>query len=260
MKKILAALVLILCSGTVHAQLGVNIITDSLSTISSQFQQAAAWVQQASDMVQQIQATVKQLQDADQMLQYQIQVAQSLESGGWDGFVAAYAQETAAINQFNTVLDDFNNYSSPAIKAMLADPNYKDLATQTQLLDRSMQASNAVVQQTNTLVQDTSQAVKTSAELNNRASQNKSMLAQLQIQNQQLGLLAQVAGDSHMVLTAMANSIAVEQANQIIKDNLARQTAKNMLATSDGKAIWGQSDPAAHWKAMTDVSAWTDGN
>jgi hypothetical protein len=260
MKSLLTATFALLSSVLYGQVMPVSIVTDSLQTQQMQLQQQYRWVQQAQQTIQQIQTAVKQLQDADQALQYQVQAIQDLRAGGWDGFVAAYGQETAAIGMFDQTMADFQSYDLPNIKAMLADPNYQTFNSRLRMLDHAMQASNQIVMNTNVLAKDTATNLNTSAALVADSSHTKSMTAQLQIQAQQLGLLNQELADSQAILSSVANFISVKAQQEAILAQQARNAAIELIGSNGGAGIYDQSNPDAHWKSMTDTSSWTSGN
>ena len=250
MKSILSLSFLFVCT-LASAQLGVSVLTDSPQTALQRLQEQQQWISDTSKYVQMIQQSVQMVRDADQALQYQIQALQTLRGGSWDDFVEAYSYETAAISQLNQTFTDFSNIDAENIKNMMADPSYRSFAQRLQMLNHAMQSSNGIVQSSNMLVKNTVSNLKTSGQLVAKSSRESSPVAQLQLQAQQLGILAQQLSDVQTVLAATANHNLVLQQNEMITINQEKKVASEFLRSNGGAGIYDQSDPEKHWQAVT---------
>jgi conjugal transfer/entry exclusion protein len=106
----------------------------------------------ARDRAQQITSAMETLLTLNQSLQYQIQAAQALSEGSWDGFVEFFNYETAAIAGYN---DTIANLDKIAPFVDTESDTYQTLAARSANMKRSMDAANEMVRSTDSLVKQT---------------------------------------------------------------------------------------------------------
>jgi hypothetical protein len=125
----------------------VNIIGDSAP------QTAMRHVEAAIDRAQQITTAMETLLTLNQSLQYQIQAAQALSEGSWDGFVEYFSYQTAAIAGYSSSIANLNEVTAIFAKDdVFTGSNYESLKTRANNMSRSMNAANEMVRSTDNLI------------------------------------------------------------------------------------------------------------
>jgi conjugal transfer/entry exclusion protein len=163
-------------------------------------------LQSAIDRASQITQAVNTLLTLNQSLQYQIQAAEALAEGSWEGFVDFFDYQTAAIGGFtssilnvNEITDAFSKYSvdpetgQGSFAHAFDSDNYERLKQHAVNINRSMAAANDMVRSTDSLIDQTERSYKMIERGVRNTSGASSPLQALQGQAQ---ILAAIAGES----------------------------------------------------------------
>jgi conjugal transfer/entry exclusion protein len=216
------------------AQVPVTISSDiDPGTIADRIAVAQNWAST-------IQNAITQLQTATSALQYQIEALQQLGQGSWDSFVRAWNDETVALNDYTSFLDNMPSLSQiQAVQQLVATQGFQSAKQSMDQLNNQWGYASNIVHTTDYLFQNTKQRQQEWSQiLSESATQNNNDVAQLQVLNQGLGLLGSEVRDVSMNLGAWKQYF-VAQAEQKKLVRLQEQQLNDQYYTGDGFANYG---------------------
>ena len=161
-----------------------------------------SWINDAQRYATTIENAIQQLQLADQTLEYQISAAKQLESGSWQGFVNAWNDESVSVNNFAALMANMPSLSQiQAIQELVDTQGYQAASANMKVFQTNWNNATNIVHTTDTLVKNTQSRERLGAKPRQFPNENGDV-RQLQVLNQQLGLLYGETADVNMNLSA----------------------------------------------------------
>ncbi len=201
----------------------------------------------AERFAQTIQNAIQQLQTASQALQYQIQAAQDLGQGGWNGFVKAFDDEEAAISSYTSLVDNMPSLSDiAAVNDLINTQGYQAAKVNLDALNTRWYNADQAVHQTDTLFKNTATRENLWAQIQDQSQngQNKnSTVSQLQLLDQQLGLLGGEMTDVHATLASYKQyEVALREQQDMARRVQVQQMDNYYTGTAFASENWPHDD------------------
>ena len=217
-----------LIQGFSYTIVPVGVVTDSAATEQTR-------IQEFIDRVQMLQNMVEQIQQTNSMIQNQVRALESLSEGDFEGFYAAFDYQTKVIGQFNDIVSGFDYLKEiEALDELLSTEEFDAFKVDVSCLAESFDASNDFLQSTLDLVQNTSYRIDQQKKLGGKARETESLVGQLQLTNQSLGLLSNELSDILVTSIALNNAILTEEKNKEIKEKISEQRSKEIFYSDYG--------------------------
>ena len=177
----------------------VIIVQDSPQTEAERATGFRRWMEQTSHNLAMLNNTISTVQTGTRMVENQIRSAQSLAEGNWEGFVNAVRFQNAAMMDFAGALDGMAQVDW--FDGVTNLPEFQELKEAGYDLADLGNASRNLVESINSMYLNSKQRLDAMSNLNDVA-RGQDMVGQMQIMNQQLGLLGGTITDSIMILQA----------------------------------------------------------
>lgn len=194
-------------------------------------------------------AAVDEAMNTVTIIQNQVQALQSLGQGDWQGFVQAVNYETEAIATVNSAfqqLPQLNGLDS-SIASYTQGTDYKTASQALSNLAQNWANFDNVVQQTNGTIQDMKyrakleQGIMSQSEANNQNGRG-SVVTQLQLTTQQLGLLQGTLGDmENTTLSAQIYEQGIH--DQAVAQMAANSKLMEQFELGYGSAVESETTP-----------------
>jgi hypothetical protein len=210
----------------------VTVVTESLATLRDR-------IEQFNDRVIMIRNLVNQVQLLNSIVQNQIRSVEQLKEGDWQGIVYAYSYQAESIRDFSDFLDNLDYFDDiQFLQDIMRNDEYNAFHTDISCLADSMYATNSFLFKTLNLVNNTEYRLRRYQTIQEQSQSSDSLIEQLQLNNQSLGLLSQEIGDVLLASTALNAAIATEMANEQIKNEIQQQQATAIIHTDEDNDIY----------------------